>query len=130
MKKKNCRAFEIVAYVAAAIVAIVGVYMMWSNVTYISEYLAAYGMTFADMKGEILQTVLPVFAQYFTYAFVLFGMGRIYRQLTAPKCEACEAEAAEEVAEEAAVEEIVVAAPVAEAVEEPVIEAVEEPKED
>lgn len=78
MKKKNCRAFEIICYVAAALVTVTGLYMLWANIAYIGEYLSAYGMGFGDMKGQIIQTVAPVLAQYLTYTLVLVGMGRIY----------------------------------------------------
>lgn len=106
MKKKNISIFELVCYIVAAVMAIIGIYMINANLTMINEYLAAYGMSFMDMKGDALQTVLPVFAQYFTYAFAAFGIGKIYHAVAAPKC-VCETEAAP------AVEEIFVEEPVA-----------------
>ena len=148
MKKKNCAIFEIVCYVAAVLLAIVAVYMTYENIAYISEYAAAYGATFADLGGQAIQSVLSAAVPYFTYAFVVFGMGRIYHQVAAPKCEAVEAvevveaeapaafieapaEAAEPVVEPA--EEAPVAEPCCECCESceaPAAEAVEEPKED
>lgn len=141
MKKKNCRVFEIICYVAAALVAVTGLYMLWANIAYIGEYLSAYGMGFGDMKGQIIQTVAPVLAQYLTYTLVLVGMGRIYHAVkggivyeedlaepevfAADECEEVSVEAveaAEEEAEEAAVE-------TAEPVEAPV-EIADEAKED
>jgi len=153
MKKNNCAIFEIVCYVAAALLAIVAVYMTYENVAYISEYAAAYGATFADLGGQAIQSVLSAAVPYFTYAFVVFGIGKIYHQVAAPKCEAVEvveleetteeaeapvavieapAEAAEEVVEEPT-EETPVAEPCCECCESceaPVEEATEEPKED
>ena len=115
MKKKNISIFELVCYIAAAVMAVIGIYMISANLTMINEYLAAYGMSFMDMKGDVLQTVLPVFAQYFTYAFAAFGIGRIYHAVTAPKC-VCEP--AEPTVEEIFVEEPV--AVIAEPAEAPV----------
>lgn len=105
MKKKNISIFELVCYIAAAVMAVIGIYMISANLTMINEYLAAYGMSFMDMKGDVFQTVLPVFAQYFTYAFAAFGIGRIYHAVTVPKC-VCEPAAP-------TVEEIFVEEPVA-----------------
>ena len=145
MKKKNCAIFEIVCYVVAVVMGLIGIYMLYENISYINEYLTAYGMTFSDIKGDIMQTVFSVFAPYFTYAFVAFGIGKIYHQVAAPKCAACEpvAEIAEEpvavVAEavedeemtEELVEEVIemVEAEVIGVAEE-AVETVEEPKED
>ena len=116
MKKKNCKAFEIVCYVAAGLVGLTGLYMLWANIAYIGDYLAAYGMSFGDMKGEILQTIAPVFAQYVTFTLVLVGMGKIYHQVAATKGETVETPV-----------EVQTEEPVAEIVEEPAVEIVEEP---
>ncbi len=111
MKKKNCAIFEIVCYVVAALLAIVAVYMTYENVAYISEYAAAYGATFADLGSQAVQSVLSAAVPYFTYAFVVFGIGRIYHQVAAPKCEAVEVVELEETAEEAEAPVAVIEAP-------------------
>jgi len=151
MKKKNCAIFEIVCYVVAAVLGIAALYMAYENFAYINEYAAAYGMSFADLGGQAIQSIVSAFVPYFAYAFIVLGIGRIYHQVTAPKCEVCEESAAEiaepaEVVAEEIVEEVVEEteeAPVAEPcceccesceapeeTEAPVAEATEEPKED
>lgn len=155
MKKSNISMFTLICYVAAALVGIVGIYMVWVNIASISEYLAAYGMSFGDMKGAVIQTLAPVFAQYFTYALVLVAAGKIYQavkngitfeedfvdveeiDVEEYLAEAGEVVCEEPVCEEAAceacaacAEEAVEATEVVETVEAPVEEAVTEPKED
>lgn len=97
MKKKNCAIFEIVCYVVAALLAVAALYMTYENIAYINEYAAAYGATFADLGSQAVQSVLSAFVPYFTYAFVVFGIGRIYHQVAAPKCTACQPEEQETV---------------------------------
>jgi len=138
MKKKNCRAFEIICYVAAALVAVTGLYMLWANIAYIGEYLSAYGMGFGDMKGQIIQTVAPVLAQYLTYTLVLVGMGRIYHAVKGDivyEEDLAEPEVfvADECEEEVSVEAVEAAEEVAEETAEPVeapVEIADEAKED
>ena len=119
MKKKNCAIFEIVCYVVAALLAIAALYMTYENIVYINEYAAAYGATFADLGSQAIQSVISAFAPYFTYAFVVFGIGRIYHQVAAPKCAACEP------AEKAPVEAIAEPVEEAEVVEAPAEEVIE-----
>lgn len=117
MKKKNCAIFEIVCYVVAALLAIVAVYMTYENVAYISEYAAAYGATFADLGSQAIQSVVSAFVPYFTYAFVVFGIGRIYH-LISVKCDCECVESCEAPVEETEVPVAVIEAPVEEAAEE------------
>lgn len=129
--KKKINVFEIICYVVAAILGIVAFYMLYENIAYMNEYLAAYGMTMADLGSQATQSLVSAFVPYFTYAFLTLAAGLIYRAVAAPKC-VCEeapveaAEAAEEVLElEAPVEALeapVEAAEPAEAAEEAVEE--------
>lgn len=143
MKKNNFAIFEIVCYVVAAVLGIVALYMAYENIAYINEYAAAYGATFFDLGSQAFQSIISAFVPYFTYAFVVFGIGRIYHHVAAPKWEevidldeefidglvaAIEAPA-EEAAEEAIEEVVEEAVPAEETVEAPAEVVVEEPVE-
>ena len=127
--KKKINVFEIICYVVAAILGIVAFYMLYENIAYMNEYLAAYGMTMADLGSQATQSIIGAFVPYFTYAFLTLAAGLIYRSVAAPKC-VCEeapveAEEAEEVLElEAPVEAL--EAPVEAVAEEAAEEAAEE----
>ena len=100
MKKKNLTKFEIVCYVVAALLMIVALYMLKANIDYMNEYLAAYGMTMADLGSQATQTLVGAFVPYAAYAFFAVAAGKIYHAVAAPKCECtCEEEAEEEVLE-------------------------------
>ena len=101
MKKKNFTKFEIVCYVVAALLLIAAFYMTIENIAYMNEYVAAYGMTFADLGSQAVQSIIDAFVPYFAYAFLVFAAGRIHHAVAAPKCECVceEVEEAEEVLE-------------------------------
>ncbi|MBR5316091.1 MAG: hypothetical protein IKU44_04790 [Firmicutes bacterium] len=142
MNKKFNLNFGTVCYAVAAVLAVIAIYMLYENVAYINEYLTAYGMTFADMKGDVIQTVLSAFTPYFAYAFVVFAAGKIYNAVAGPcvcdcgdecgcdeEC-ACECVGVCECEGEGTCEEAVVCEEVeAVAVEEVAAEEVEETKE-
>lgn len=86
MKKKNFAKFEMVCYVVAAVLLVAAVYMLIANVSYINEYLAVYGMSFMDLGGQGVQTIITAVVPYFVYAFLTFAAGMIYGQVAAPKC--------------------------------------------
>ena len=136
MKKKNFAKFEVICYVVAAVLMAAAIYMLIENISYMNEYLAAYGMTFTGLGSQAVQSIISAFVPYFAYAFLVFAAGRIYHAVAAPKCvsedaleevveEVLELEApAEEVVEVAAEEVVEVAAEeVAEVAAEEVVEA-------
>ena len=125
MKKKNFTKFEIICYVVAALFAILAVYMAVQNIAYMNQNLAAYGMTFMDLGGQAIVTLLDACAAYVAYGFLIFAAGRIHHAVAAP-CECvcdCECEAEEVLELEAPVEAL--EAPVEETAEETVEETVE-----
>ncbi len=128
MKKNNVAIFEIVCYVVAGLLGLYTLYMLYENIAYINETLTMYGMSFSDMSGEIIQSVLTVIVPNFTYAFLTFAAGRIYHQVALPVCICVDDELVEE---EGAEEEVIVAVePVEETeVEEPAEEAAVEAEE-
>ena len=67
----------IVCYVIAALLLIVAVYMLVVNVRYLSSYAEMYGMSVTDMMSDLIQYSISGFVPYFTYAVLVFGMGRI-----------------------------------------------------
>lgn len=99
MKKKNFAKFEIVCYVVAALLMIAAIYMLVENISYMNEYLAAYGLTFTALGSQAVQTIISAFVPYFAYAFLVFAAGRIYHAVAVPKAECVCEEDAEEVLE-------------------------------
>ena len=137
MKKNRITVFEMICYVVAALLLISAIYMLVANILYMNEYVAAYGMTFADLGSQAVQSLIGAFVPYFTYAFLTLAAGRIYHFVAVPKCVCEEPVAVEEVLElEAPVEALEAPAEEAEAVEvvevveaETVVEETEETKE-
>lgn len=100
MKKKNLTKFEIICYVVAALFAIMAVYMVVQNIAYMNQNLAAYGMTFMDLGGQAIVTLVDACAAYVAYGFLILAAGRIYHVVAAPcecvgDCE-CDCECEEE----------------------------------
>ena len=125
MKKLNLRGFEIVSYVVAVLFVIVAIFQVISNIQAMNEYLAAYGVTFMALGGQAIQTLVTAAGPYLVYAFFAVGIGKIYHEVAAPKCECdCECECDCDCEEEAVEEVLELEAPV-EALEAPV-EEVEE----
>ena len=61
--------------------------MLIENVVYMNNYVAAYGMTLADLGSQAIQSILAACVPYFAYAFLVFAAGMIYRAVATPQCE-------------------------------------------
>ena len=111
--KGGAAALSKVLYVIAALLAIVFIYMIYYNVTYMQSYLELYGMEFSDMATDAVQYVLAGSVSYLAYAVLVFCAGKIIAMLSlnarrgvAGEVVAEEESAAEETAEVVAEEEL------------------------
>lgn len=72
-----------VLYVIAALMAVIFVYMVISNISYMNAYLATYRMTFSEMWMDTIQYVITGSISYLVYAILIFCAGKIIGMLSA-----------------------------------------------
>ncbi len=72
---------EIALYVAAIIMAALGIFMLYSSYMYIADYTTMYGMSITDMLGDTIQYILTQCFPYFAFAVITAGVGAVYGQL-------------------------------------------------
>lgn len=64
-------------YVMSAILALVFVFMLISNISYIRSYIASYGMSAGDIIAESVQYIIKGSLNYFVYALLVFCAAKV-----------------------------------------------------
>ena len=74
--KAKTSALVIVLYVIAAILAAIFCWSLYMGIVYINNYMASYGMSFADMAGDGVQYVMNQSLSYLIYALLIFAAAK------------------------------------------------------
>ncbi len=110
MKKSK---IALVLYIVAALLGVMFIYTVISNVSYVSSYASGYGMSVSDMLGQAVSYVLTNSLTWLVYGILVFASARILQFVTPegeakpkkPKKDKKEEAASEAEAETAALEE-------------------------
>lgn len=77
MKEKSAvSAVSVVMYILSAIMLIAAFFMLYYGVQSVTQYIQSYGLSLADVKLDVIQTVASSFLPYIAYSAVLFGVGK------------------------------------------------------
>lgn len=107
MKKSK---IALVLYIVAALLGVMFIYTVISNVSYVSSYASGYGMSVSDMLGQAVSYVLTNSLTWLVYGILVFASARILQFVTPegeakPKKDKKEETASEVEAETVALEE-------------------------
>lgn len=107
MKKSK---IALVLYIVAALLGVMFIYTVISNVSYVSSYASGYGMSVSDMLGQAVSYVLTNSLTWLVYGILVFASARILQFVTPegeakPKKDKKEEAASEAEAETVALEE-------------------------
>lgn len=107
MKKSK---IALVLYIVAALLGVMFIYTVISNVSYVSSYASGYGMSVSDMLGQAVSYVLTNSLTWLVYGILVFASARILQFVTPegeakPKKDKKKEAASEAEAETAALEE-------------------------
>ena len=92
--KKASKKIELTTwcYIVAAVFLAIAIYTTISNILYLSNYAATYGVSLGAMWQDVLSYVISGFAPNFAYAFIAFVLGKILCKLNGKAEVAVEAE--------------------------------------
>lgn len=77
MKEKSAvSAVSVVMYILSAIMLIAAFFMLYYGVQSVTQYIQSYGLSLADVKLDVIQTVASSFLPYIAYSAALFGVGK------------------------------------------------------
>lgn len=106
--KRVISKLELCCYIIAAVFVACAIYMTWASMSYLTQSIAAYGMSLGDVWSDVVQLVISGFVPYFAYAVLVFCAGKIIGILQVKCCEetcCCEEDSEGEVSEDGALEE-------------------------
>lgn len=84
--KRKRSGLAIALYIAAAVLAVIFVYMAVASGIYIKNYLASYGMSFGEMWMDSVQYVVTGSISYLVYGILVFSAGKIISLLNERCC--------------------------------------------
>lgn len=79
MKKSK---IALVLYIVAALLGVMFIYTVISNVSYVSSYASGYGMSISDMLGQAISYVLTNSLTWLVYGILVFASARILQIIT------------------------------------------------
>lgn len=79
MKKSK---IALVLYIVAALLGVMFIYTVISNVSYVSSYASGYGMSISDMLGQAVSYVLTNSLTWLVYGILVFASARILQFVT------------------------------------------------
>lgn len=67
---------SVVMYILSAVMLAAAIFMLCYSISSMTQQLDAYGLKFAEVKFDVIQTVITAFLPYLAYSAILFGIGK------------------------------------------------------